>query len=1113
MALADILKKVFGSKSDRDMKQVKPMLDAVLAAYPPIDALSNDELRAHSAALRAKIFAVEKPFEDRIAEIKAEMEKDIPVSEKEALATESDKLVKDEDDAIEKCLDEILPEAFAIMKSTARRFAQNETITVTATDFDRDLAARGRDFVHIEDDKAVWQNHWVAGGNEITWDMVHYDVQLIGGIVLNGSLKTNKEQRGSIAEMATGEGKTLVATLPVFLNALAGKGVHVVTVNDYLSKRDSEWMGPLYQFHGLSVDCIDKHQPNSDARKKAYDCDITFGTNNEFGFDYLRDNMATRMSDLVQRKHHYAIVDEVDSVLIDDARTPLIISGPMTKAADDEQFMEYRPYVENLYNKQRALVNTTLNEAKKAIAAGDEAEGGKLLLRCHKGLPKYQPLIKFLSETGMKALLQKAESYYMQDNEREMPQVTDELYFVITEIQNSVDMTDKGHEVLANAVSDPNFFVLPDMGSAIAEIQNDATLSAAEKAQKKDALMEDFSLKSERVHTVIQLLKAYAMFTKDVDYVIVNEHDAQGNPVPKVKIVDESTGRIMEGRRWSDGLHQAVEAKENVKVEAATQTFATITLQNYFRMYHKLAGMTGTAETEAGEFWSIYKLDVVSIPTNRPVIRDDQDDIIYKTKKGKFNAVIDRVVELTNAGRPVLVGTTDVETSELLARMMRLRGLRPNVLNAKEHAREAEIVAQAGQSGKVTIATNMAGRGTDIKLSPEVKKAGGLAIIGTTRHDSRRVDRQLRGRAGRQGDPGSSTFYISLEDDLMRKFGSERIAGVVDKLGMGDDEALVSGMLSKSIETAQKRVEENHFGWRKRTLEYDDVMNYQREAVYARRRNALSGERIEIDVQNMMSDTANIIAERAEGMDYASFEEYVIATLSIDLGFDADFYEHAKPKDIADKLCAHMQEVYDRRMDTMVEKVNPIIKQVYEKQGSMYENIAIPISDGKRMLNLSVNLKKAYETESREVAKSLSRSVILYEIDEYWKQHLRDMDDLRQSVQNAAYEQKDPLVVYKLESYNLFSQMLEELNEAVLTFLLRAFIPLRDADEARAPRQTPQPRRDLSQMRTNDPSQLSTNGEQKGRTPVRVDKRVGRNDPCPCGSGLKYKNCHGKGIV
>ena len=1095
MAVADILKKIFGSKSDRDMKAIRPVVDQILQLYPDIDKLSNDELRARSAAIREKIAAVEKPFEDRIAEIKAEMDKDIPVSEKETLATESDKLVKEEDEAIEKVLTEVLPETFAIVKSTARRFAQNQTIEVTASDFDRDLAAEGRDFVEIQGDKAIWKNHWVAGGNEITWDMVHYDVQLIGGIVLH---------QGKIAEMATGEGKTLVATLPVFLNALAGKGVHVVTVNDYLSKRDSEWMGPLYQFHGLSVDCIDKHQPNSDARKKAYECDITFGTNNEFGFDYLRDNMAVRQTDLVQRKHHFAIVDEVDSVLIDDARTPLIISGPMTKASGDEQFMEYRPYVESLYNKQRALINQTLNESKRLIAAGDEKEGGKLLYRCHKGLPKYQPLIKFLSEPGMKQLMQKSEAYFMQDNEREMPQVTDELYFVINEVLNSVDMTDKGHDALAGSVSDPNFFVLPDMGSAIAEITHDETLTPAEKAEKKDALMEDFSLKSERVHTVIQLLKAYAMFTKDIDYVIVDN---------KVKIVDESTGRIMEGRRWSDGLHQAVEAKENVKVEAATQTFATVTLQNYFRMYHKLAGMTGTAETEAGEFWDIYKLDVVVIPTNRPVIRDDQDDIIYKTKKAKFAAVIDRVVQLSEAGRPCLVGTTDVETSELLARMMRMRGLHPNVLNAKEHAREAEIVAQAGQSGKVTIATNMAGRGTDIKLSPEVKAAGGLAIIGTSRHDSRRVDRQLRGRAGRQGDPGSSCFYISLEDDLMRKFGSERIAGVVDKLGMDDSEALVSGMLSKSIEGAQKKVEENHFGYRKRTLEYDDVMNYQREAIYARRRNALSGERIEIDVQNMMQDTANILAEQSEGMSYEAFEEYVIGKLSIDLGFDEAFYADAKKADVAEKLSAHMQEVYDRRMETMIQKVNPIIKTVYEKQGSMYENIAIPISDGKRQLSLSVNLKKAYETESREIAKALSRNIILYHIDEYWKQHLRDMDDLRQSVQNAAYEQKDPLVVYKLESYNLFSDMLEQLNEAVLTFLLRAFIPLRDAADAREARPAQQPNRNLQQLRRTDPSQLSTNGEQQARTPVRVDKRVGRNDPCPCGSGLKYKNCHGKGLV
>ena len=1092
MAFANIIGKLFGTKADRDMKQVKPILDKILAGYDSIDSLTNDELRARSAALRDKLREVETPFEARIEEIRQALEGDLPVAEKEKLATESDKLVKDEDEAIEKCLDEILPEAFAIMKSTARRFAQNEFIEVTATQFDRDLSIN-HDFVHIEGDTAVYQNHWVAGGNEITWDMVHYDVQLIGGTILH---------QGKIAEMATGEGKTLVATLPVFLNALAGKGVHVVTVNDYLSKRDSEWMGPLYMFHGLSVDCIDKHQPNSDQRKRAYDCDITFGTNNEFGFDYLRDNMATRAQDLVQRKHHYAIVDEVDSVLIDDARTPLIISGPVAQAEDDAQYMEFKPYVERLYTSQRTLVNQCLNEAKKLIAAGDEAEGGKLLLRAHKGLPKYQPLIKYLSEPGIKTLLQKVENYYMQDNEKEMPVVTDELFFVINEKQNSVVKTDKGDAMLAKSVGNEDFFVLPDVGARTAEIMAES-ISAAEKQEKKDALMEEFSLKSERVHVVEQLLKAYAMFTKDIDYIISDDN--------KVKIVDESTGRIMEGRRWSDGLHQAVEAKENVKVEAATQTFATITLQNYFRMYHKLAGMTGTAETEAGEFWSIYKLDVVVIPTNRPVIRDDQEDLIYKTKKAKYAAVINRVVELSKAGRPVLVGTTDVETSELLSRMLRLRGIKHNVLNAKEHAREAEIVAQAGQTSAVTIATNMAGRGTDIKLSPEVKKAGGLAIIGTERHDSRRVDRQLRGRSGRQGDPGSSTFYISLEDKLMRLFGSEKIAGVVDRLGMQEDEALEAPMLSNAIEKAQKKVEENNFGIRKRLLEYDDVMNYQREAIYSRRRNAISGERIEIDVMNMMTDTAAIIAESAKGMPYEDFEQTVMAKLSIDLGFDAEFYEKAKEQEIADKLCEHMFEVYNRRMDALVAKVAPIIKQVYEKQGSMYQNIALPISDGRKMLNLSVDLKKAYETESREVAKRLSQTIILYQIDEHWKEHLREMDDLKQSVQNATYEQKDPLVVYKLEAYNLFASMLEELNQDVLSFLLRAFIPLRD--DVSAPRQAQAPRRtDMSQMRTQHDN-LSTNGEQKANTPVKVDKRVGRNDPCPCGSGLKYKNCHGKGLV
>ena len=1091
MAIASILKKVFGSKADRDLKQIRPILNKVLEAYGPIDKLTNDELRAKTEELKARLRDCEAPFEKRIAEIKAKMEEDIPVHEKESLATESDKLVKDEDAEIERVLDEVLPEAFAIMKSTARRFKENATIEVTANDFDRALSVN-HDFVHIEGDKAVYQNHWVAGGNEVTWDMVHYDVQLIGGIVLH---------QGKIAEMATGEGKTLVATLPVFLNALAGKGVHVVTVNDYLSKRDSEWMGPLYMFHGLSVDCIDKHEPNSDARKRAYNCSITFGTNNEFGFDYLRDNMAVNMTDLVQVKHHYAIVDEVDSVLIDDARTPLIISGPVAKAQDDEQYMEFRPYVESLYQKQRALVTQVLNDAKRAIAAGKEDEGGMLLLRAYKGLPKYQPLIKFLSEQGMKQLLQKAENYYMQDNEREMHIVTDELYFVISEQQHSVDMTDKGHDLLANAVSNPDFFVLPDVGSQIAEIQKNPELSAEEKQEKKDALMEDYSLKSERVHTVIQLLKAYAMFQKDVDYIVIDN---------KVKIVDEQTGRIMEGRRWSDGLHQAVEAKENVKVEAATQTFATVTLQNYFRMYHKLAGMTGTAETEAGEFWSIYKLDVVVIPTNRPVIRDDQDDLIYKTKKAKYAAVINKIEELIGEGRPVLVGTTDVETSELLSKLLRLRGIKHNVLNAKEHAREAEIVAQAGQSSTVTIATNMAGRGTDIKLSQEVKDAGGLAIIGTERHDSRRVDRQLRGRAGRQGDPGSSAFYVSLEDKLMRLFGSERIAGVVDKLGMADDEALVSGMLSKSIENAQKKVEENNFGIRKRLLEYDDVMNYQREAVYARRRNALSGERIEIDVRNMMIDSASIIASHAEGMPYQDFEEYVMGQLSIDLGFDESFYSNTKGDKLADALCDHMQAVYERRMNTLSEKVYPFIKMIFEKQGNIYKNIAIPISDGRKMLTLSVDLEKAYNTQGKEIAKALSRSIILYQIDEHWKQHLRDMDDLRQSVQNAAYEQKDPLVVYKLESYNLFASMLEELNEDVLSFLLRAFVPLRDDSEAR-PAQAPRSQ-DMSNMRTRR-EDLTTNGEQKARTPIHVDKRVGRNDPCPCGSGKKYKNCHGAGLV
>ena len=1093
MGLAEIFKKLFGTKADRDMKAIRPILDKVLAAYAEIDALSDDQLRAKTLELKAFVADKIAADEKRIAEIKLELEGDIDIDQKEKLATESDKLTKKIDEDIEAALNEILPQAFAIVKSTARRFAQNSEIVVEATEFDRNLSAKS-DFVEIRQgenggpDKAVWHNSWMAGGNKITWDMVHYDVQLIGGIVLH---------QGKIAEMATGEGKTLVATLPVFLNALAGKGVHVVTVNDYLSKRDSEWMGPLYQFHGLSVDCIDKHQPNSDARRRAYACDITFGTNNEFGFDYLRDNMAFSQQDLVQRKHHYAIVDEVDSVLIDDARTPLIISGPVERG-DDQQFAQYKPYVETLYNKQKALVNTILNEAKRLIAAGDEKEGGVLLFRAFKGYPKYRPLIKFLSEPGMKQLLQKVENYYIQDNEREMPYITDPLYFVINEKQRTVDMTDKGRDVLAAAVNDDNFFVLPDVGASIAEIEKNVT-DPAEKRQKKDELMADFALKSERVHTVNQLLKAYTMFDLNVDYIISEDG--------KIKIVDEQTGRIMEGRRWSDGLHQAVEAKENVKVEAATQTFATITLQNYFRMYHKLAGMTGTAETEAGEFWSIYKLDVVVIPTNKPIARSDYNDLISKTQKAKYDAVIENVVELKNAGRPVLVGTTDVDTSELLARMFLRRGIKAQVLNAKQHAREAEIVAQAGQSSTVTIATNMAGRGTDIKLSPEVKAAGGLAIIGTERHDSRRVDRQLRGRSGRQGDPGSSIFFISLEDNLMRLFGSERIAKVVDSLGMQENEALEAPMLSNAIEKAQKKVEENHFGVRKRTLEYDDVMNSQREVIYSKRRNALSGERIEIDIYNMMQDTAEIFAERAANMVYADFVEDVMGRLSMDVDFDEEFFNKATTEKLAEALFENMKSTYARRLDSISQRAFPVIKQVYETQGNRYVNIAIPITDGRRMLNLSVNLQKAYENGGKEIGKALSKTIVLFEIDRHWKEHLREMDDLKQSVQNASYEQKDPLLIYKFESFNLFSSMLESLNIDALSFLLRAGIALRED----APRQAAEPRKqDMSRMTTSRTDLVTNSGAPKVKAPIRVDKTVGRNDPCPCGSGKKYKNCHGK---
>ena len=1090
MGFTDLFKKIFGTKAERDLKQLRPMLDKVLAAYETIDKLDDDQLRAKCDELKAKIREAIAADEKRIAEIKLEIETDIPLDKKEKLATESDKLVKKVDETIETVLNEILPEAFAIMKSTARRFKENNVIRVKATQFDRDLSTT-KEFVSIEGDYAVWQNHWMAGGNEITWDMVHYDVQLIGGIVLH---------QGKIAEMATGEGKTLVATLPVFLNALAGKGVHVVTVNDYLSKRDSEWMGPLYMFHGLSVDCIDKHQPNSPARRKAYACNITFGTNNEFGFDYLRDNMAVSMDDLVQRKHHFAIVDEVDSVLIDDARTPLIISGPVPRG-EDQQFVEYKPLVERLYNAQKTLVTNLLSEAKKLIAAGNEKDGGILLFRAYKGYPKYKPLIKFLSEPGMKQLLQKVENYYIQDNEREMPFITDELYFVVSEKQHSVDMTDKGRDLITGNLEDPNFFVLPDVGAAVAEVQKDDSLSAEEKQVKKDEIHADFALKSERVHTVTQLLKAYTMFDREIDYIIQDG---------KIKIVDEQTGRIMEGRRWSDGLHQAVEAKENVKVEAATQTFATITLQNYFRMYHKLSGMTGTAETEAGEFWSIYKLDVVVIPTNRPIARQDQNDLIYKTKKAKYEAVIAKVVELTKAGRPVLVGTTDVETSELLSRMLRLRGIDHQVLNAKQHAREAEVVKHAGEPSTVTIATNMAGRGTDIKLPEEVKNAGGLAIIGTERHDSRRVDRQLRGRSGRQGDPGSSIFYISLEDKLMRLFGGEKIASVVDRMGMEENDVLEAPMLNNAVERAQKKVEENNFGIRKRLLEYDDVMNSQREVIYTKRRNALSGERVEIDVMNMMQDIAQILIEKADGMPYEDFSEYVMSALSIEPGFDEETYAHAKPAELVQKLYDNMVVTHRRRMDTIIQRTLPILKDIAEKNAAMPDDamIRIPVSDGRKIYPVVLNIKKVVESEGRDLVRAISKSIVLYRIDDCWKEHLRDMDDLKQSVQNATYEQKDPLLIYKFESFNLFSQMLEDMNKDVLAFLLRAHIPLRDGSTAQAPAQPRKP--DMSQMNTSRTDLVTNGGEPKSKMPVHVEKQVGRNDPCPCGSGKKFKNCHGK---
>ena len=1042
MGFNEFLSSIFGNKATRDMKEIKPWVDKVKAAYPEIAALDNDALRAKTEELKAYIRNSATEQRAKVEELKANVES-TELEKREELFAQIDKIEKEILDIYEKALDEVLPAAFSIVKETAKRFSENEEIVVTATDFDRHLATV-KDFVRIEGDKAIYQNHWIAGGNDTVWNMVHYDVQLFGGVVLH---------KGKIAEMATGEGKTLVATLPVFLNALTGNGVHVVTVNDYLAKRDSEWMGPLYMFHGLSVDCIDRHQPNSDARRQAYLADITFGTNNEFGFDYLRDNMAISPKDLVQRQHNYAIVDEVDSVLIDDARTPLIISGPVPKG-DDQLFEQLRPQVERLVEAQKKLATQYLADAKRLIASNDkkeQEEGFLALYRSHKCLPKNKALIKFLSEQGIKAGMLKTEEIYMEQNNKRMHEVTDPLYFVIDEKLNSVDLTDKGVDLISGNSADPTFFVLPDITAQLSELENEKELTDEERLAKKDALMTNFAIKSERVHTINQLLKAYTMFEKDDEYVVI---DGQ------VKIVDEQTGRIMEGRRYSDGLHQAIEAKEGVKVEAATQTFATITLQNYFRMYHKLSGMTGTAETEAGELWDIYKLDVVVIPTNRPITRNDMNDRVYKTKREKYKAVIEEIEKMVAAGRPVLVGTTSVEISEMLSKMLTMRKIEHNVLNAKLHQKEADIVAKAGLSCAVTIATNMAGRGTDIKLSPEVKAAGGLAIIGTERHESRRVDRQLRGRAGRQGDPGSSVFFVSLEDDLMRLFSSDRIAGVMDRLGFKEGEMIEHSMISKSIERAQKKVEENNFGIRKRLLEYDDVMNKQRTVVYTKRRHALMGERIGMDIVNMIWDRC---VNAIEAPTYEDCKMDLLQTLAMETPFTEEEFRNEKKEKLADRTFDAAMELFKRKTERMAQIAYPVIKQVYENQGHMYENILIPITDGKRMYNISCNLKTAYESECKEVVKSFEKSILLHVIDEAWKENLRELDDLKHSVQNASYEQKDPLLIYKLESVNLFDTMVDKINNQTVSILMRGQIPVQEPQEVR--QAAPEQRQDLSKYR------------------------------------------------
>ena len=1101
--MANILTKLFGNKSQRDLKEVKPFLDATLAVYPTIAALDNDGLRAKTIEFKEKIRSAINTEETELAALRARIDEeyDMPVDEKENLYKRIDELEKHSYDKTQKVLDEILPEAYAVVKETAKRFAQNETVTVTATDHDRDLAATHAS-ITIEGDKALYKNHWMAGGNEITWDMVHYDVQIIGGVVLHS---------GKIAEMATGEGKTLVATLPVYLNALPGKGVHVVTVNDYLAKRDSEWMGMLFEFHGLTVDCIDKHEPHSAERKAAYNCDITYGTNNEFGFDYLRDNMSRNPEELVQRGHNYALVDEVDSVLIDDARTPLIISGPTGKDDDEQEFYRFKPTIEKLYNAQRLLCTQILADAKKGITENPdpkpEDECAKQLLRAYRGLPKNNALIKYLSETGIRTILQKTENFYMQEQNKYMHIIDDELYFVIDEKNRQVELTDKGMEYLTSLGEDPNFYQLPDIGSAIADVENNPDLTPEQKAEAKDKIYNDFAIQSERVHTVDQLLKAYTLFVRDVDYILTEDN--------QVKIVDEQTGRIMEGRRWSDGLHQAVEAKENAKVEAATQTYATITLQNYFRMYKKLAGMTGTAETEAGELWNIYKLDVVVIPTNKPIARVDMDDMVYKTKREKFKAVIDEIERLIGEGRPVLVGTTSVETSELLSKMLRMKKIPHNVLNAKLHQKEADIVAQAGEPGRVTIATNMAGRGTDIKLKGDVRERGGLAIIGTERHESRRVDRQLRGRAGRQGDPGSSLFFVSLEDDLMRLFGSERMASVMDKMGLQEGEVIQHSMITKAVERAQKKVEENNFGMRKRLLEYDDVMNNQRTVIYNKRRNALYGDRLSIDISNMFFDTCELLY--SDGHDWDEFKLEVIRVFAHEVPMSEREFLSLRRNEAIQLLYDQCFNAYKERMQRLCETAWPFIKNIAEN--TRYINVAFPITDGKKTLNVVVPVKKAYETHGREVQLSIEKGITLAIIDDLWKEHLRQLDDLRQSVQNAAYEQKDPLLIYKFESFKLFEKMLLDINREITSFLSRAQLPLPNENEVREARQPQAPQRGLKAGRENQFDRAARQQQQaidsssqqpQRQMPVHVEKKVGRNDPCPCGSGKKYKNCHGR---